>query len=83
MKNVFISGEAYNAAQKINPMSLANNNTPLFYNGLVFVATSKDENGFIEHEFIYEGESRYFDDDFVNNDKPCDNSMIIVLKSTK
>lgn len=74
MKNQFTIGATYNAAQNISRLSLSNGNTPLFYQGLVYVGF---DSATFEHEFTYNGESKWFDDDFVNNGKSEDNSMII------
>ena len=77
MRNTFTPGAIYNAMQTLAPSALAKNHCPLHYIGLVFVSSHID-NGVTEHEFYYEGESRFFDDGFTNSGKSFDNSIIIV-----
>ena len=76
MKNSFNVGAKYNAAQNISRLALANNHAPLFYQGLVYQGFEKMENGLIEHVFDYEGETKWFDDDTINNGQSEDNSMV-------
>lgn len=78
MKNTFTKGAIYNAMQTMSPSALANNHTPVNYIGLVYDSSCKDENDICEHQFMYEGKAVHFDDDFTNNGKLFDNSMIIV-----
>jgi hypothetical protein len=75
MRNTFIPGKSYNAAQNISRLALANNHTPLFYQGLVYVGSESTE-GDVEHEFTYEGKSQWFEDSFINNGKVEDNGWI-------
>ena len=73
MKNSFIIGAKYNASQNISRLSLAKGNVPLFYQGLVYKGFDPETS---EHLFEYQNETKWFDDDFINNGKVEDNSMI-------
>lgn len=73
MKNLFTVGAKYNASQNISRLSLSNGNTPLFYQGLIYLSFDSETS---EHLFKYEGETKWFDDDFINNGKSEDNSMV-------
>ena len=75
MKNKFERFERYNAAQNISIESLGVGHAPLYYKGLVYIEFNNDSK---EHLFMYNGEPKWFDDDFVNNGKSQDNSMLIV-----
>ena len=73
MKNLFDIGAKYNASQNISRLALSNGHTPLFYQGLVYINFNLETS---EHMFEYEGELKWFDDDYINNGKSEDNSMI-------
>jgi hypothetical protein len=73
MKNSFKLGAEYSASQNISRLSLSNNNIPLFYEGLIYLGFDSKTS---EHIFEYEGETKWFDDDFINNGKSEDNSMV-------
>ena len=73
MINLFTLGAKYNASQNISRLSLSNGNTPLFFQGLIYLSFDSETS---EHLFEYEGETKWFDDYFINNGKVEDNSMI-------
>lgn len=80
MANTFTIGSKYNASQNTSQLSLGNGNTPLFYQGLTYQGFDADTN---EHCFDYEGELKWFDDEFINNGRSEDNSMIFAEIPTK
>ena len=73
-KNSFIIGAKYNASQNISRLALGNGHTPLFYEGLVYQGYNDETNDYI---FDYNGVTKWFDVDFVNNGKAEDNSIVI------
>ena len=73
MVNIFIVGAKYNASQNISKKFLSEGHVPLFYQGLIYI---KFDPIHFEHQFEYEGETKWFDDDFINNGKSGDNSMV-------
>lgn len=81
--NTFIPGQSYNAMQTMAHGALANGHCPLHYTGLIYVGVKTDEHGVTEHEFMFEGESRHFDDGFVNTGTSFDNTVIIVESAPK
>lgn len=77
-KNQFEVGGKYNAMQTMSLSVLSNNHAPIHYVGLIFEETEVDENGVMEHRFSFNGDTRWFDDDFTNTGNSFDNSMIII-----
>lgn len=73
MENRFTVGRKYNASQNISRLALGNGNVPLFYQGLIYQGFDGQSG---EHCFSYEGELKYFDDEFINNGRSEDNSMV-------
>lgn len=71
----FIVGQFYNCSQNISRLALTKGHTPLFYSGLKYLGFEK-VNGVIEHQFEYEGESKFFDDENINTGKSEDNSLV-------
>lgn len=76
--NTFEVGQTYNAAQKISRFALSNGHAPLYYSGLIYIGYDTETK---EHMFDYEGETKWFDDEFINNKYSEDNSMTIIINS--
>jgi hypothetical protein len=79
MENTFFVGQLYNVAQNIAPEALSNNHKPLYLFRASFVKSIEQNNGVCVHEFSHDVKEYFFDDDFVNNHRCGDNSLIIVL----
>jgi hypothetical protein len=73
MKNTFFLETKYVASQNISRLALQKGYVPLFYQGLIYKGFDAETS---EHIFNYEGKTLWFDDDFINNGKSEDNSMI-------
>ncbi len=73
MHNSFTVGARYNASQNISRAALSKGHVPLFYQGLTYQGFNIETK---EHLFEYEGEKKWFDDEFINNGKSEDNSMV-------
>lgn len=73
MTNSFTVGAKYNASQNLSRLALSKGCVPVFYQGLIYISFDAETS---EHLFIYEGEPKWFDDQFINNGKSEDNSMV-------
>jgi hypothetical protein len=73
MRNAFAIGIKYSASQKISRRALSEGHAPLFYQELTYLGFDVKTK---EHQFDFEGETKWFDDDCINNGKSEDNSMV-------
>lgn len=71
----FIVGNFYSCAQNISRLALSKGHAPIYYVGLKYLGFEK-VNGLIEHQFEYEGDSKFFDDENINTGKSEDNSLV-------
>lgn len=76
-KNKFEVGVKYSASQNLSRLALENGIKPTYFDSIIYVK-SKIDMDTIEHEFKNkEGVKIYLDDNFINNGKTEDNSLIV------